>query len=103
MAAGEYETRLGKIEVLPSGKLVAAGRKDILAGASAPLHVGVAKVLEFAGLCLREAIDLASKHAAQAVGIEMPMLEAGHAANFFLFDLPKEPGEPLIIRQTVAN
>jgi N-acetylglucosamine-6-phosphate deacetylase len=103
MPAGEYQTRLGTIEVLPNGKLVAAGRKDILAGASAPLHVGVAKVMQFAGLSLSEAIDLASAQAARAVGLCPSRLEADSAANFFLFDLPKEPDEPLIIRQTVAS
>jgi N-acetylglucosamine-6-phosphate deacetylase len=103
MPAGEYQTRLGNIDVLPDGKLVAAGRKDILAGASAPLHVGVAKAIQFAGLSLREAIDLASAPAARAVGLPSPSLEAGAAANLFLFDLPKEPGQPLSIRQTIAS
>jgi len=99
MPAGKYQTGLGELEVLPSGKLVPAGQPDILAGASLPIHVCVANVMRFAGVDLRTAIDMASVAPAKLIGLEHPGLEAGASANLFLFDLPTAD-EPLHIRAT---
>ena len=60
MPPGKYQTGLGELEVLPSGKLVPAGQPGILAGASLPLHLCVANVMRFAGVDLKTAIDMAS-------------------------------------------
>jgi N-acetylglucosamine-6-phosphate deacetylase len=86
--------------VLPSGKLVPAGQPDILAGASLPIHVCVANAMQFAGVDLRTAIDMASLRPAQLIGLDHPGLETGAPADLFLFDLPAAINEPLRVRAT---
>jgi N-acetylglucosamine-6-phosphate deacetylase len=99
MPPGRYQTGLGELEVLPSGKLVPAGQPGILAGASQPIHVCVANVMRFAGVDLATAIDMASLAPARLIGLDHPGLEAGSPANLFLFDSPTAD-EPLRIRET---
>jgi N-acetylglucosamine-6-phosphate deacetylase len=99
MPAGKYQTGLGELEVLPTGKLVPAGQPDILAGAALPIHVCVANVMRFAGIDLRTAIDMASLAPAKLIGLDHSGLAAGAPANLFLFDLPAAD-EPLHIRET---
>lgn len=100
MPAGRYQTGLGELEVLPSGKLVPAGAPDILAGASLPLDLCVANVMRFAGVDLRTAIEMASTRPAELIGLAHPGLEPGAAGDFFLFDLPEAAGQPLRVRAT---
>jgi N-acetylglucosamine-6-phosphate deacetylase len=99
MPPGKYQTGLGELEVLESGKLVPAGQPGILAGASLPIHVCVANVMRFAGIDLRTAIEMASLAPARLIGLDHPGLEVGAPANLFLFDLPAN-GEPLHVRAT---
>ena len=77
MPPGRYQTGLGELEVLPSGKLVPAGQPDILAGASLPIHVCVANVMRFAGVDLATAIDMASTRPAELIGIGGHTLDVG--------------------------
>lgn len=100
MPPGRYQTGLGDLEVLPSGKLVPAGQPDILAGASLPIHLCVANVMRFAGVDLATAIKMASTAPARLIGLDHPGLEVGAPANFFLFDLPAKEGESLRVRTT---
>jgi N-acetylglucosamine-6-phosphate deacetylase len=100
MPPGRYQTGLGELEVLPSGKLVPAGQPDILAGASLPIHACVANVMRFAGLDLATAINMASRQPASLIGLDSHGLEAGARANLFLFELPQSDGQPLSVRQT---
>ncbi|HZN33725.1 MAG TPA: amidohydrolase family protein [Pirellulaceae bacterium] len=100
MPPGKYQTGLGELEVLPSGKLVPAGRPGILAGASLPIHVCVANVMRFAGVDLRTAIDMASVAPARLIGLDHPGLEVGAPANLFLFDLPASEAAPLQVHST---
>lgn len=100
MPAGRYQTGLGELEVLPSGKLVPAGQPDILAGASQPIHVCVANVMRFGGVDLRAAVEMASVRPAKLVGIEHGGLEAGAVADLVVFDLPAGDDGPLRIRAT---
>jgi N-acetylglucosamine-6-phosphate deacetylase len=97
---GKYQTGLGELEVLPSGKLVPAGSPDILAGASLPIDLCVANVMRFAGVDLRQAIDMASTRPAQLIGLPHSGLETGAPADIFLFDLPQADGQPLRVRAT---
>ena len=101
MPAGRYSTGLGDLEVLESGKLVVAGQRDILAGASQPIHVCVANVMRFAGVDLQTAIDMSSTRPAQLIGLPADGLDVGAAANLVLFDLPTSDSQPLTIRATV--
>jgi N-acetylglucosamine-6-phosphate deacetylase len=100
MPPGKYQTGLGELEVLPSGKLVPAGQPGILAGASLPIPVCVANVMRFAGVDLQTAIEMASLAPARLVGLDHPGLEVGAPADLFTFDVPAEGDTPLRIRQT---
>jgi len=102
MPPGKYQTGLGELEVLPSGKLVPAGQPDILAGASLPLHVCVANVMRFADVDLPSAIAMASMRPAELIGLTGHGLEIGAAANLVVFDLPTAAGpDRLVIRATL--
>jgi N-acetylglucosamine-6-phosphate deacetylase len=103
MPPGRYQTGLGELEVLPSGKLVPAGQPDILAGASLPIHACVANVMRFAGVDLATAIDMATIRPAELIGINGHRLEVGARANLFFFDLPQSEGDPLRVGQTFVS
>lgn len=93
MPPGRYErTSLGAVEVLEDGKLVVAGQRDLLAGASLPIGVGVVNLQRFAGLDLREAVDMASIAPARLIGHPVTRLEIGSPANLILFHLDADPG-----------
>jgi len=100
MPPGKYQTGLGELEILPSGKLVPAGRPGILAGASQAIHLCVANVMRFAGVDLKTAIEMASLAPAKLVGLDHPGLEVGAPANMFLFDLPVGDDQALHVRVT---
>jgi N-acetylglucosamine-6-phosphate deacetylase len=102
MPPGKYQTGLGELEVLPSGKLVPAGQPEILAGASLPLDVCVANVMRFADVDLPTAIGMASTRPAELMGTTGHTLDVGGRANLVLFDLPRTPASNrLAIRATV--
>ena len=101
MPPGRYTTGLGDLEVLENGKLVIAGQRDILAGASQPIHLCVANVMRFAGVSLQTAVEMASTSPLRLIGESDRGLEVGEAANLVLFDLPQEEQSPLGIRLTV--
>lgn len=82
---GRYSTPLGEVEMLDGGKLVVAGQRDILAGASQPLTVNIAKVMEFAGVDLKTAVDMATLHPARLMGWETSFLEKDAPANLVTF------------------
>jgi N-acetylglucosamine-6-phosphate deacetylase len=104
MPPGRYQTGLGELEVLPSGKLVPAGQPEILAGAALPMHVCVANVMRFAGVDLTTAIGMASTRPAELIGIEGHTLDVGAAANLMLFDLPTASApDRLAVRATVND
>jgi N-acetylglucosamine-6-phosphate deacetylase len=100
MSAGKYQTRLGDLEVLPSGKLVPAGQPGILAGASQPIHLCVANVMRFAGVDLQTAIDMASLGPARLIGLDHPGLAVGAPANLVLFEMPDGDEQPLDVKAT---
>ena len=101
MPPGRYQTGLGELEVLPSGKLVPAGNPEILAGASFPLHVCLANIMRMAGVNLTEAIHMASTRPASLVGLQHPGLEIGAPADLVLFHLPADGVSPLEIKETL--
>lgn len=107
LAPGRYRTNLCEIEILESGKLVVAGQREILAAASAPIGVGVAHAVSFAGLTLGQAVDLATANPARLLGLPAPRLEPGCAADLVLFDVPEPPGPdgpaPFVVRATIQG
>lgn len=106
MPPGDYSTStLGKIEVLADGRLVVAGQRELLAGASLPIGTGIANVMRFADVSLQCAVEMASIQAAQLVGHPATRLEPGSVADLVLFDLVECPNESpqLIVKQTIKR
>jgi len=85
LPAGTYSTPLGDIELLPEGKPVIAGQRDILAGAALPITVNIAKVMEFAGISLQAAINMATFNPARLMHWKCPFLEIGDPVNLVTF------------------
>jgi N-acetylglucosamine-6-phosphate deacetylase len=96
---GRYQTGLGEIEVLASGKLVPAGQPQLLAGAALPMHYCVPRAMQFGEIDLETAIHLASTQPAAIIGLERHDLEIGAQADLVLFDL----ADPLVIRATILR
>ncbi len=92
---GRYTTPFCDVEILPNGGLVVAGQREIMAGASLPVSVGVANVMRFAGIDLKTAVRMAAHHPARLLGLEPIRIAPDQPANLFPFHLPPETGEGL--------
>ena len=84
---GLYETSVGAVEVLEDGRLVVAGQRQYLAGASLPIAVGVGNLMRFTGLSLQTAVELATLRPAELIGHECCKLEVNDTADLILFEL----------------
>ena len=84
---GRYQCSLGDVEVLPSGRLVMAGQRELMAGASLPIGTGVANVIRFAGVDLAQAVSMAVDHPARLLEIDPGGLEPGDPADLVVFEL----------------
>jgi N-acetylglucosamine-6-phosphate deacetylase len=89
---GRYASPFCEVEILPGGRLVVAGQREILAGASLPLGAGVANVIRFAGVELETAVRMAVHHPAALLAIDPGGLEPGDRADLVQFELA-EPSE----------
>ena len=100
MPPGLHENAsLGQVEILKDGRLVVPGQRQLLAGASLPIGVGIANVMRFADVDLASAIGMASERPARILGQSPVELEAGSPADLVLFDLPDN--EPLRVVATI--
>lgn len=100
--AGRYcNSSIGDVEVLDDGRIVVAGQRQYLAGASLPITVGIANVMRFAGVSLREAIEMASCRPASLIGHRCGRFEPGAPADFVQFALPTHETEPVGVRATI--
>lgn len=108
---GIYESKLGRSEILESGKLVVAGQRELLAGSAQETDVCVANVMRFAGVSLKDAVDMASKNPARLLGYEVVRLCRGSLADLIVFRIAdpngpaeagKSPGRGLDIEATIA-
>lgn len=99
---GVYESKLGRSEILPSGKLVVAGQKELLAGSAQQIDTCIANVMSFAGVSLKEAVDMASQNPARLLGQEVVRLRRGSLADLVLFRVRGEGGG-LEIEATIAD
>jgi len=102
---GRYSSNLCEMEILDDGRLVVAGQRKILAGASRPLSVCVGNVIGFAEVSLSDAIRMATRHPAELLGIQPGDLLAGADANLVLFDLLQAPtpdGVPQFVPKAVV-
>jgi N-acetylglucosamine-6-phosphate deacetylase len=104
---GRYSSPFCEIEILPDGRLVVAGQRELMGGASLPLGVGVVNVMRFAGLSLHSAIRMALHHPAAVLGIAPGEIEAEAVADLVQFDLPsaEEPvgATGLKVRATLVS
>jgi N-acetylglucosamine-6-phosphate deacetylase len=96
LAPGRHQANHGEVEILGDGRLVVAGQRQILAGASLPIGNGIANVMHFAGVSLHEAVSMALDHPAQLLGLKPRGFQPGDPADLVQFDLaePREPGGP---------
>jgi len=87
---GHYSNQLCESEILADGRIVLAGQDQLLAGASRPLVEGIANVMRFAEVDLRTAIDMASRHPAKVLGLDVCELGPGDRADFILLRAPTD-------------
>ena len=100
---GRHASSGGDVEVMPDGRLLIAGQDQLLAGASAPIGVGIANVMHFAGVDLTTAVAMAVDHPSRLLGERAGSLRPGDKANLVLFDLETEPRPSLTVRATVSD
>lgn len=99
---GVYESKLGRSEILPSGKLVVAGQHELLAGSAQATDTCIINVMRYAGVSLKEAIDMAGKNPATLLRQDVHRLRRGSQADLMLFHVPQE-GARLNIEATIAS
>ena len=98
---GVYEEGSLKVEILEDGRIVVAGQRQYLAGSGHETDTCVAKAIEFAGISLREACDMAGRNPARLLGFEEIALRRGSRADLIVFDYDG-PGDRLRFRATMA-
>lgn len=92
---GRYSSRFCEVEILPSGKLVVAGQRELLAGAALAMNSCLANVMALASVDLPTAVRMAVHHPARLLGLDEDELKPGSAANMVQFDLAQdEAGMP---------
>lgn len=99
---GIYESKLGRSEILENGKLVVAGQRELLAGSAQETDVCVANVIEFAGVSLKDAIDMTSKNPAKLLGYEVTRLRRGSLADLVVFRIASNR-QRLDVEATIAS
>lgn len=82
---GVYDKEAVPVEVLEDGRLVVAGQRQLLAGSGQETDICVANAVRFAGLSLKEAIQMASRNPARLLGFEEHRLRRGSRADLILF------------------
>jgi len=88
---GKYGSSGCELEILADGRLVIAGQDQLLAGASDPIGVGILNVMKFAGLSLKEGVEMASHHPARLLGKTPGGFLPGDPADFTLFHVDRAP------------
>lgn len=85
-----HDPCLGHVEILEDGRVVVAGQREYLAGATQPLHVGVTNVMKFAEVDLAAAVDMASARPASLLGLPGGHLTPGSPADLILFHMSED-------------
>jgi len=96
---GRYREWDQEFEVQPGGKVTVAGT-SFLAGSGVFTDVCISNVIRFAGVSLREAVDMAGARPRALLGLPPVSLEAGQRADLVLFDW-HEGGDFRIVRTLV--
>ena len=97
---GRYREWDQEFEVLPGGKVVVPGT-SYLAGSGAFTDHCVGTAIRFAGISLREAVDMASARPRELLRLPVRALEAGATTDLVLFDW--EEGGEFRVRQTLTG
>jgi N-acetylglucosamine-6-phosphate deacetylase len=97
---GRYHEWGQDLEIRPEGKVVVAGT-PYLAGSWAFTDACVGNAVRFAGVSLREAVDMACARPHELLGLPVPRLEPGQPADLVLFDW-EEGGDFRVVRTVVA-
>jgi len=101
---GEYTSSGCRLEILPDGRLVIAGQRQLLAGASRPLGAGVLNAMRFAGVSLAQAVAMATRNPCRVLGLRVDRLQVGAVADLVVFRLPDFcPDEPAAGLDVVAT
>ncbi|HWB01120.1 MAG TPA: amidohydrolase family protein [Pirellulales bacterium] len=103
LAPGKYTSSGCELEILADGRLVIAGQDQLLAGASLPIGVGVANVMQFAGVDLATAVDMATAHPAMLLGKPVRTLRPGDPADLVIFRLETSPCPRIEIVATILG
>lgn len=82
---GRYRYWDHDLDILAEGRIVVAGT-PYLAGSGVFTDTCVRSIIDFAGISLPDAIDLATAQPRRLFGLEPHSLEAGQPANFVLFE-----------------
>lgn len=98
---GRHASSGGDIDILPDGRLLIAGQDQLLAGASAPIGVGIANVMAFAGVDLSTAIEMAVANPARLLGQTPGSLRPGDAADLTLFEMSADQQAPKLTVKAV--
>src|SRR5947209_7044823 len=98
LPAGRYREWGQEFEVRPEGKIVLPGT-GFLAGSAVFTDTCVGHAANVGGVSLAEAVAMASLRPRELLGLPVPRLEAGSAAELVLFDW--EPGQPLRVRDVM--
>lgn len=86
---GRYRNAAVDVEVLDDGRIVVAGQDQLLAGSTLCTDTCVANVMKFAGVTMKEAIDMAGRVPADLIGLEDISLAVGQRADLIQFRLPR--------------
>jgi N-acetylglucosamine-6-phosphate deacetylase len=95
---GPYREWDQEFEILPEGKVVMPGT-GFLAGSWAFTDVCIGNVMRYAGVSLREAVDMAGARPRELLGLPPRRLELGQPADLVLFDWA--PGNDFHVTGTV--
>jgi N-acetylglucosamine-6-phosphate deacetylase len=96
---GRYREWDQEFEVLPDGKIVVAGT-PYLAGSGAFTDRCVGNVIRFAGVSLRDAVDMAGARPRELLGLPPRRLEPGEPAELALFEW--QPGGEMRVIRTLT-
>ena len=83
---GKYESGGVRVELTEDGRTVLADHPELLAGATCMLDRCVTNACEFAGVGFSQAVQMATRHPRQFLGLkERDYLEEGSSVNFIVF------------------
>ncbi|MSR54513.1 MAG: N-acetylglucosamine-6-phosphate deacetylase [Gemmataceae bacterium] len=97
--AGLPPGRYGEWEVQPSGRVAVPGT-PFLAGSGSFTDSCVGNTIRMAGVSLAEAVDMASAHPRELLGLPNWELSEGATSPFMLFDW--EPGGEFVVREVIG-